>query len=63
VLVSETDETMLPPGLDLPSSPSGCNRVLDVMNGSYGLPVDINLDGQVDGEDLALIAGLFGQRL
>ncbi|OLD62592.1 MAG: hypothetical protein AUI47_12015 [Acidobacteria bacterium 13_1_40CM_2_68_5] len=27
----------------------------------YGLPVDINLDGQVDGKDLALLASLFGK--
>jgi hypothetical protein len=61
VLVSETDETMLPPGLDLPSA--ACNQVLDLMNGSYGLPVDIDLNGQVDGVDLAFIASLFGQNL
>ncbi|HYS78792.1 MAG TPA: hypothetical protein VEO94_08120, partial [Candidatus Dormibacteraeota bacterium] len=29
----------------------------------YGLPVDINLDGQVDGTDLALLASLFGKTL
>jgi hypothetical protein len=29
----------------------------------YGLPVDINLDGQVDGTDLALLASRFGRTL
>ena len=40
-----------------------CDGVLEPLTGAYGLPVDINLDGVVDGEDLALLASLFGRRL
>jgi VCBS repeat protein/thrombospondin type 3 repeat protein len=40
-----------------------CNGRLDPLTGFYGLPVDINLDGQVDGTDLALLASLFGRSL
>jgi len=29
----------------------------------YGLPVDINLDGIIDGKDLALIASKFGRQI
>ena len=56
-------------GLDLPStsgSASGdflCDQALQNLSGLYGLPVDINLDGKVDGTDLALIASKFGSNL
>ncbi|MCZ6695172.1 MAG: hypothetical protein O7A63_01410, partial [Acidobacteria bacterium] len=58
ILQTEPDPANLPPGLDLPTS---CNEIMDPLFGPYGLPVDINLDGVVDGEDLALLAALFGQ--
>jgi hypothetical protein len=40
-----------------------CDRVLRPLTGLYGLPVDVNLDGRVDGTDLALIASRFGQTI
>ncbi len=63
VLQSEPDEMNLPPGLNLPLSSALCDTMMNPMSGPYGLPVDINLDGDVDGEDLALLASLFGRRL
>jgi hypothetical protein len=51
------------PGQDLPVTAAPCNRRLEPLTGAYGLAVDINLDGKVDGVDLALIASRFGQRL
>jgi len=59
---------VLKEGMDLPA-PYGpgvslvCTGVLDPLTGLYGLPVDINLDGSVDGTDLALLASRFGQRI
>ena len=58
------------PGHDLPSTQvvdnaivtTLCNRALEPLSGFYGLAVDINLDGMVDGDDLALLASLFGAR-
>jgi hypothetical protein len=55
-------------GMDLPSftGASGvrvCNGSLDPLVGLYGLPVDINLDGSVDGTDLALLASRFGRNV
>jgi hypothetical protein len=47
----------------LPEDEPVCDGALDPVSGAYGLPVDVNLDGDVDGEDLALIASLFGRRL
>ncbi len=55
-------------GMDLPE-PTGtpgflfCDRVLQPLTGLYGLPVDVNLDGRVDGTDLALIASRFGKNV
>jgi FG-GAP-like repeat/Thrombospondin type 3 repeat len=46
-----------------PTSSCTCNGNFDPLTGFYGLPVDINLDGQVDGTDLALLASLFGRSL
>jgi hypothetical protein len=40
-----------------------CDGALDPLSGAYGLPVDIDLDGLVDGDDLALLAALFGSSL
>ena len=40
-----------------------CDRALQPLTGMYGLPVDINLDGVVDGTDLALIASRFGNSI
>jgi hypothetical protein len=53
----------LVPGQDLPDSSNFCNTVLDAGTGRYGIPVDINLDGIVDGVDLAFLAGRFGRAL
>ncbi len=46
-------------------SPCFCSSALEVGSGAsgYGIPVDVNLDGQVDGTDLAFLARLFGSRL
>ena len=48
------------PGQDLPDSAGFCSTGFLPLTGLYGLPVDINLDGIVDGEDLALLAASFG---
>ena len=47
-----------------PNDPGACScsHTLDPLFGAYGLPVDINLDGKVDGTDLALLAMRFGLR-
>ncbi|HKB08650.1 MAG TPA: thrombospondin type 3 repeat-containing protein [Candidatus Polarisedimenticolia bacterium] len=53
-------------GMDLPlttGSASGiflCDRALQPVTGFYGIPVDVNLDGKVDGVDLSLLASRFG---
>jgi len=49
------------PGQDLAGTESTCNNLFEPMTGPYGLPVDINLDGVVDGTDLAILASQFGQ--
>ncbi|OLE66388.1 MAG: hypothetical protein AUG03_00165 [Acidobacteria bacterium 13_1_20CM_2_68_14] len=65
----DTCNGFLKAGLDLPltsGSTSGaflCDGALQNLSGLYGLPVDINLDGKVDGTDLALIASKFGSNL
>jgi hypothetical protein len=51
------------PGQDLPGSDVSCDLKLQPLTGPYGLPVDINLDGVVDGVDLAILASQFGQKL
>jgi hypothetical protein len=52
------------PGEDLPDSSGFCDATTTRLTSPrYGLPVDVNLDGFVDGEDLAFLAGLFGQTL
>jgi len=48
------------PGQDLPNSSGLCSTGFLPVTGLYGLPVDINLDGIVDGKDLALLAASFG---
>ncbi|MBI4169419.1 MAG: hypothetical protein HY510_05715 [Acidobacteria bacterium] len=48
-------------GQDLPDFAGICDGALDRLEGLYGLPADVNLDGIVDGEDLAFIASLFGR--
>jgi VCBS repeat protein/thrombospondin type 3 repeat protein len=48
-------------GKDIPDFALNCDRRLDALAGAYGLPVDLNLDGLVDGDDLALLASLFGR--
>jgi hypothetical protein len=50
------------PGQDLASA-GGCATATVLLSGLYGLPVDINLDGVVDGVDLALLASRFGDTL
>jgi hypothetical protein len=40
-----------------------CDNIFTPLAGRYGLPVDINLDGQVDGTDLAILASQFGLNL
>jgi hypothetical protein len=51
------------PGQDLPNRTDGtCDRLLQPVSGVYGLPPDINLDGVVDGTDLAILASRFGLR-
>jgi hypothetical protein len=50
-------------GQDLPDSGPLCSRTFDVADATYGLPVDINLDGIVDGKDLALLASRFGSKV
>jgi FG-GAP-like repeat/Thrombospondin type 3 repeat len=40
-----------------------CDQTFQPLSGAYGLPVDLNLDGVVDGSDLALLASRFGKRL
>jgi len=58
---------VLKEGMDLPlttGSASGiflCDRALQKVSPQYGLPVDINLDGKVDGTDLAIIASMFSR--
>ncbi|HEU4403425.1 MAG TPA: FG-GAP-like repeat-containing protein [Candidatus Polarisedimenticolia bacterium] len=39
-----------------------CDRTFNPESGFYGLPVDLNLDGIVDGKDLAILAASFGRR-
>ncbi len=51
-----------PPGQDL-KSVGDCSPTPQLLTGAYGLPVDINLDGIVDGIDLAFLASRFGDRL
>ena len=51
------------PGQNLPSSNGTCNFGFDPLTGSYGLGPDVNLDGLIDGEDLAFLASEFGRRL
>ncbi len=55
-------------GTDLPESDGLCSQLPDPMtvhpvSGEvlYGLAVDINLDGIVDGDDLSILASRFGQ--
>jgi hypothetical protein len=50
-------------GQDLPSATASCDGAFTPASASYGLPVDVNLDGIVDGEDLAFLASLFGVKL
>jgi len=60
---------VLKDGMDLPSttgSASGlflCDRALQPVSGLYGIPVDINLDGKVEGIDLAVLASMFGRTI
>jgi hypothetical protein len=52
------------PGEDLPDASGFCDAATTRLTSPrYGLPVDLNLDGIVDGKDLAFLAGLFGQTL
>jgi len=50
-------------GQDLPDSSLSCSRALETVSPQYGLAFDINLDGVVDGTDLAILASLFGAQL
>jgi hypothetical protein len=50
-------------GQDLATPSSVCDNIFTPLAGRYGLPVDINLDGQVDGTDLAILASQFGLNL
>jgi hypothetical protein len=49
------------PGQDLANPDATCNNLFDRLTGPYGILVDINLDGVVDGTDLAILASQFGQ--
>jgi hypothetical protein len=49
------------PGQDIPPVGANCDNLFEPLSGRYGLPADINLDGTVDGKDLAFLAGLFGK--
>jgi hypothetical protein len=52
------------PGQDLPDATGFCDaNTLTLTSPRYGLPVDVNLDGIVDGRDLAYLAAAFGQTL
>jgi hypothetical protein len=51
------------PGQDLPDSDGLCNNTFNPGTALYGIPVDINLDGIVDGVDLAFLASRFGSSL
>jgi hypothetical protein len=51
------------PGQDLATPSEICDNIFTPLAGRYGLLVDINLDGQVDGTDLAILASQFGQSL
>ncbi|HET8946588.1 MAG TPA: FG-GAP-like repeat-containing protein, partial [Candidatus Polarisedimenticolia bacterium] len=48
------------PGQDLPDGGAACNATFEPGTGAYGVPVDINLDGIIDGLDLAFLASRFG---
>ncbi len=57
-------------GTDLPNQGGLCNLTHDPMTVHpttgevlYGLTIDINLDGLIDGVDLAIMASLFGREL
>src|SRR6185295_2098283 len=60
---------VLQQGMDLPATSGAaitgfvCNRALDRLTPFYGIPVDINLDGKIDGTDLALLASRFGRNV
>jgi hypothetical protein len=49
------------PGQDLASPDSICDNLFTPLAGRYSLAFDINLDGMVDGTDLAILASQFGQ--
>ena len=51
----------LVPGQELPDPAGFCDGVFTPQRLAYGLAADINLDGVVDGKDLALLAALFGE--
>jgi hypothetical protein len=52
------------PGQDLPDTTGVCESATTILTSPrYGLPVDVNLDGVVDGKDLAYVAGAFGETL
>jgi hypothetical protein len=50
-------------GQDLATPDSICDGLFTPLAGRYGLAFDINLDGIVDGTDLAILASQFGQTL
>jgi len=51
------------PGQDVPTGDAACDAVFTPGTGLYGVPVDINLDGIVDGLDLAFLASRYGTDL
>jgi hypothetical protein len=51
------------PGQDLPDSTGFCDNRFNGGTPRYGVPVDINLDGIVDGVDLAFLASRFGSSI
>jgi hypothetical protein len=53
----------LVPGQDLPDSAGFCDNRFNGGSPRYGVPVDINLDGIVDGVDLAFLASRFGANI
>jgi hypothetical protein len=51
------------PGQNLPSTIGTCDFAFEPLTPGYALGPDVNLDGEIDGVDLAFLASRFGQSL